>query len=196
MLRALHARGLALLAVVAGGCMLPDYDKVDATPSGAGTSAPEASAAGGCCAGTKCADAALRECVCATDSFCCEFEWDAACAVSIEELGCGVCEGDLPDPDSEEPIEQSCEDDSGCDQDAPRCSGGVCVQCSEDAHCLDTFPDLPLCIEGACGECRADADCQALYQDEALHCASGLCVGCASDSDCPDGDTCFDGYCQ
>ncbi len=35
---------------------------------------------------------AVSDCVCASDSYCCEFIWDGICVEEVEGLGCGVCE--------------------------------------------------------------------------------------------------------
>lgn len=189
-------RGLVAGVLVFAGCVLPDYAKVDEPPPAAGGNAADESNTEPCCAGVACADSSVLDCVCAGDSFCCEEGWDASCAAAIEELGCGVCNGDPPDPDSEELPEQSCSDDSACSEGTPVCVEGQCAQCGDDAHCASAFPELPLCIQGICGECRADLDCQALYGADAPICDAGVCSGCATGADCPDGDTCSDGYCQ
>lgn len=39
------------------------------------------------------ADPDVQTCVCNFDAYCCEVEWDAKCAVSVGQLGCGLCSG-------------------------------------------------------------------------------------------------------
>lgn len=67
-----------------------------------------------CCVGHEsrgCDNKPVEQCVCASDSWCCEAEWDQACAALIEQLGCGHCsDGDGPPPPS---------DDSGGDPPPP-----------------------------------------------------------------------------
>jgi len=48
-----------------------------------------------CCTpgGPGCSDGAVASCVCATDPFCCETEWDAQCVAEVSQLGCGSCAG-------------------------------------------------------------------------------------------------------
>jgi hypothetical protein len=49
----------------------------------------------GCCelhATPACDDAAITECVCAQDPFCCMVSWDGVCVAEVESLGCGMCE--------------------------------------------------------------------------------------------------------
>lgn len=191
-----HRRSIAAVALFFAGCVLPDYEKVDEPSGGATAPAPEQSASEPCCGGVACEDPDVLDCTCASDSFCCEEGWDAACAAAMEDLGCRECTGEPVDPDSEEAPQQSCDDDGVCGEETPVCVGGLCAQCGQDADCASAFPEMPVCIEGACGECHDDADCQSLYGEEAPICDAGLCAGCANDADCPDGDTCSDGYCQ
>jgi hypothetical protein len=40
-----------------------------------------------------CSDAAVEQCVCAVDPFCCATAWDAQCVALVESLGCGSCDG-------------------------------------------------------------------------------------------------------
>ncbi len=57
---------------------------------------------GDCCEGHDwpgCDNEPVEQCVCESDSWCCESEWDKACAALIEQLGCGHCTaGDPPPP--------------------------------------------------------------------------------------------------
>ena len=192
-----HRRGFAAVALVFAGCVLPDYEKVD-EPSGSRRGAPRPSnpPASRAARASLARHPAVLECTCASDSFCCEEGWDATCAAAIEELGCGACSGDLPDPESEElPLAElrrrwRLQRRRALLRRRPmravRRGRGLRVRLPRDAG---LHP-------GACGECHDDADCQALYGEEAPICDAGLCAGCATDADCPDGDTCSDGYCQ
>lgn len=53
------------------------------------------------CCGTEvgpgCANTAVQDCVCATDSYCCSTQWDLLCTTEVESLGCGSCAGDAVD---------------------------------------------------------------------------------------------------
>jgi hypothetical protein len=40
-----------------------------------------------------CGTPEIEACVCAQDPFCCEMQWDQACADGVETLGCGMCGG-------------------------------------------------------------------------------------------------------
>jgi hypothetical protein len=63
-------------------------------PPGADDGVPPPDNHGECCEGHEgpgCDNKPVQECVCAMDSWCCESEWDDACAALIEQLGCGHC---------------------------------------------------------------------------------------------------------
>ncbi|MCA9711322.1 MAG: hypothetical protein KDK70_36120, partial [Myxococcales bacterium] len=45
-----------------------------------------------------CADAAVQDCVCAQDDYCCMMEWDQLCVDQVDELMCGDCGGVMPPP--------------------------------------------------------------------------------------------------
>ncbi|MEX1367282.1 MAG: hypothetical protein AB1Z98_29415 [Nannocystaceae bacterium] len=64
---------------------------------GATTSWPidRSAVSGSCCesnGNAYCDDAAVTECVCAADSYCCSNTWDSLCADEVDSLGCGTCE--------------------------------------------------------------------------------------------------------
>lgn len=195
-------RRLAWLVALFAGCALPDYTKVDANGgpvdgsdgpgSGSGGTNPQASE---CCGGDACTDSAVLDCVCATDSFCCEQGWDASCAAEIEEFGCGSCDGQAADPDPGNQPPESCGEVTSCDDSAPVCAEGQCVQCADDNDCAENFPDFPVCIESECGECSQDEDCAALYSGDYPYCIGGLCAECMEDADCAAG-TCIDAVCE
>jgi hypothetical protein len=51
--------------------------------------------ADGCCAahdGVGCSDAAISDCVCANDPYCCLVQWDQVCVDAIAQYGCGSCD--------------------------------------------------------------------------------------------------------
>jgi hypothetical protein len=95
------------------------------------------------------------------------------------------------DPDSSSsagpPIE--CTIDADCDADAPICSMGTCVPCSDtpdpDAACAAANPDLPLCVGGVCVQC--DADNQTVCTGTVPICdvATNTCIGCSAHEQCP-----------
>lgn len=45
-----------------------------------------------------CTDAAVQDCVCAQDDFCCTTEWDQVCVDEVGEFMCGDCGGGMPPP--------------------------------------------------------------------------------------------------
>jgi hypothetical protein len=62
--------------------------------SSGGSSSGGASNGGDCCAPTGapgCSDPSVESCVCASDSYCCDTEWDDICAGEVDSLGCGTC---------------------------------------------------------------------------------------------------------
>lgn len=70
-----------------GGDGSPDPDD---TGDGSGDP-PEPSACCGIEAGPGCVDPVIEACVCAADDWCCSTQWDIACVVGVEDLGCGEC---------------------------------------------------------------------------------------------------------
>ncbi|MCK4660947.1 MAG: hypothetical protein KAV82_15610, partial [Phycisphaerae bacterium] len=42
--------------------------------------------------GAGCSDPAIEDCVCQSDRYCCETEWDDTCVDEVTSLGCGTCE--------------------------------------------------------------------------------------------------------
>ena len=205
------AWGLALFA----GCALPDYTKVDIDGSPVGSDdggddgASDGSGAGDdggsgdgpetgtCCGAEACDQPEVLDCVCATDSFCCEEGWDSNCAAEVDEFGCGSCDGGSSGSgggSSGGGSGGTC-GETTCDDSAPVCADGACVQCVDDNDCADHFPDYPVCIEGDCGECVQDSDCDSKYTGEFPYCIGGLCAECKEDVDC-NGGTCVDAACE
>jgi hypothetical protein len=79
-----------------------DGDGPPPPPGDDGGLPPPPGGTGDCCVGHDsrgCDNKPVEQCVCASDSWCCESEWDDACAALIEQLGCGHCTaGDGGDP--------------------------------------------------------------------------------------------------
>lgn len=96
------------------------------------------------------------------------------------------------DPDSSSssagPVPE-CTIDADCDADAPHCSMGTCVACSDtpnpDGACAALDPDVPLCVDDACVQC--DADDQTVCTGTVPICdvATNTCVGCSAHEECP-----------
>lgn len=120
-------------------------------------------AEGSCCEthGTPgCEDPDITQCVCASDSWCCEQYWDETCASEVDSLGCGSCgpicgnevceKGEDPSncpQDCSVPPEWTCEPsyygtDDGCDcgcgafdPDCPDSSVESCNWCDDSGSC-------------------------------------------------------------
>jgi hypothetical protein len=148
-----------------------------------------------------CDNPTLQACVCAQDSFCCEFTWDGICVEEVAEFGCGSCDGggcgDGQCTEDESCL--SCPDDcgpcagSGCcsPHPEPGCDDGLaqaCV-CEQDAFCCETEWD-EICVNevtslgcGVCdggpacgdGQCQGGENCEVCPQD---------CGECAGAGDC------------
>jgi len=99
----------------------------------------EAQDAGGC------GEAAIENCVCATDDFCCETLWDAYCTVQVVLLGCAECPNIGGDGDCCAP-----HGNPGCSDEALE----ACV-CEMDYLCC-TMPWDEICVETAMQECGED----------------------------------------
>ena len=117
---------------------LPDFQKIDdgaAKPAGsspgAGSSGgdPSLPDAGDCCSSSPsdgCKGTPVEACVCAEDTYCCDSEWDQACAAEVGLLGCGSCPG--AEGDTEGGGDGlKCASDADCNADLPRCNDGACV---------------------------------------------------------------------
>jgi hypothetical protein len=72
--------------------------------NGGGASAGGASGGGGnsgngggaCCSpgsAPGCADSGVESCVCASDSYCCDTQWDDLCVSEVDSFACGTCSG-------------------------------------------------------------------------------------------------------
>ncbi len=124
-----------------------------------------------CCEGGPepgCNDPTIETCVCAELPFCCEQNWDEACAAAADALHCADCGGGggeetgggttggddgMPPP----PVGMG---DCCMPQMAGGCSDAMvqdCV-CMEDAYCCDSEWDdicVDLVAESGCGDCGA-----------------------------------------
>lgn len=101
-----------------------------------------------CCtpaANPGCTEVAVQDCVCTTDPFCCDSEWDQVCVDQVDSFGCGDCGGGMP------PGPTCC-----AAQPGPGCGdplAELCV-CLVDSYCCDTqwddscaiLADLLMCI--------------------------------------------------
>ena len=169
--------------------------------------------AGDCCAahdGPGCDDADLMACVCATDDYCCDFEWDGLCVEAAID-GCGlVCAGPECGDGACEEGEGcvTCPDDCGaCPTEGPCCEAHetpgcedpaiVACGCALDPWCCELAWD-ELCIEGAVADCGlvcGGPECGDGACDEGESCEScaedcGACPECG-DGLCADGEGCL-----
>ena len=148
---------------------------------------------GACCEahdGPGCDDPTVQACVCAEDSFCCEYSWDGICVGEVEELGCGSCSGGgCGDGQCLDP-----EDCIICPEDCGECQGASCCQphetpgcddpavqacvCAEDAYCCEQMWD-DICVDEVtslgCGNCGGDGP----------QCGNGECEGGENCGVCP-----------
>lgn len=159
----------------------------------------------GCCEGhdrPSCNDAAVADCVCATDAFCCTTGWDALC-VEQAALFCGAdCPGLCGDG--------ACvpgETCGTCPQDCGLCPGCGDGQCELDEGCLSCPADCGDCEGDCCAEgppgcddpdvtacvCAADGFCCSIAWDAACVDEAVACGGCGpecGDGACEGGETC------
>jgi hypothetical protein len=94
-----------------------------------------------------CEDSSVEACVCESDSYCCNNQWDSWCAAAAEACG-GMC------PDDDQPTAEQ------CDAAFPEaCANCACDECySELDTCLDDFG------------CRAIFDCATSRGCSGLNC--------------------------
>ncbi|MEX1366891.1 MAG: hypothetical protein AB1Z98_27435 [Nannocystaceae bacterium] len=91
----------------------------------------------GCCEASMvpgCSDAAVQDCVCLQDPYCCDTAWDATCVDQVGGFGCGDC-GGAPPPPPPPGVSPCCAAQAG-----PGC-GDVVVElcvCLIDSYCCDT----------------------------------------------------------
>jgi hypothetical protein len=143
---------------------------------------------------TGCSNPEIEECVCATDPFCCEDEWDRLCAVEVQGFGCGSCDmvsdcNANGTPDECEvvgggPAHDCCETGHG-----PGCSDAnieACV-CALATYCCEEDWDS-LCVLLmtflGCGSCEAGGnnDCNTNGVPDDCEISDGLARDCNSNS--------------
>ncbi|MEM9461181.1 MAG: S1 family peptidase [Myxococcota bacterium] len=116
------------------------YDVPTTPGNGAWATGCSAGSSGStCCDGQPfpspgCSDTVVQDCVCATDSYCCDTSWDSICANEVESLGCGMCPEARPN--------SCCETGSG-----PGCSNPAIETqvCAADPYCCNTRWDS-ICV--------------------------------------------------
>lgn len=138
--------------------------------------------AGDCCTpngGTGCGDAMIESCVCESDAYCCDTEWDDICVGEVDSFGCGDCGGGGgttdPDPDPT---------DAGGTDDGGGGGGGECCVPSTEPGCAD--PTVESCV------CAEDSYCCATAWDdicvgEVDSFGCGTCGGAGDDAGADDG---------
>lgn len=106
-----------------------------------------------------CSDAAVEQCVCAEDDYCCTTEWNDECVGLVDALGCGSCGGSAG---------------SSTSSGGP---AGDCCTASPSTGCGD--PAIEECV------CQQDDSCcttewneQCVEQVDELGC--GFCGGSAA----------------
>jgi hypothetical protein len=111
-------------------------------------------------------DAAITDCVCALDAWCCTSTWDAFCVQLAEESCEAPCDCTT----------LACDVDSDCEG----CFGDACIgmwACSEGA-----------CVQGAAMVCEIDSASGCFINQ--CEPETGACVSSPSDSLCDDGSAC------
>ncbi|MCH9683381.1 MAG: hypothetical protein K0V04_18235 [Deltaproteobacteria bacterium] len=131
-------------------------------PGDSGGLPPPAGGDGDCCKANDtpgCENTPVQICVCGHDPWCCESEWDDACAGLIEELGCGHCN---------DPV------DDGGEPPPPPPAGGDCCMPHDGPGCDE--PEVERCVctlEPACCQGHWGVGCTAVLE---LH-GCGQCGG-------------------
>jgi hypothetical protein len=78
-----------------GGCNMPcGAGQTCSFGTCSGGGGDDGGNAGTCCtaqATPGCSDAVVQNCVCASDSYCCNTAWDSTCVSQVTTLGCGTC---------------------------------------------------------------------------------------------------------
>ncbi len=179
------------------------------------TPTPKPTPGGDCCAphgGPGCDNDTCQACVCGSDSFCCDIEWDGDCADSAESPD--DCAGDCGCPTATPTMTPTpggdccaAHDGASCGDDA--CSACVCAlddfccmvewdkDCADSAASPDDCRDQCQCKGDCCdpqtGPGCQQADCAACVcgQEEQFCCSDvwdETCVERANDSEC--GDIC------
>jgi hypothetical protein len=177
---------------------LTDFCGVDC-PSDTSTGEP---AEGDCCSAHEevgCNDAAVEECVCAFDGFCCRVTWDDICVDEALNICAADCIGDETDSAGTDTGAMDTGDtgDTGipggncCEvQLTPGCEVPeieACV-CTLDSFCCDTQWD-GLCVSEAENPCGADCSGDT---DSGVSTSTGLVSSSGASSGGDAGDCCLD----
>ncbi|MCB9717031.1 MAG: hypothetical protein H6712_24455 [Myxococcales bacterium] len=126
-------------------------------PGGDSGGEPPPGGDGDCCAdnGTPgCDDATIESCVCASDAYCCDTEWDGVCVGEVGSLGCGTCGGGDGGTGGDGGPSACCAQQAGAG-----CAGDPSVEscvCAMDDYCCSVFWDLTCAGEVesfGCGSC-------------------------------------------
>ncbi len=141
--------------------------------------------AGDCCQEGpvgQCTDQAVVDCVCAEDSYCCNYEWDSTCIGEVNEFGCGFCPAICGDYDctGDETCE-TCPDDCG---ECVVCGDGTCSWQEDCEECPEDCGACPFCGDGTCDW---DESCTSCEGDCGVcpSCGDGTCNGDEDCADCP-----------
>jgi hypothetical protein len=138
---------------------LPPDDGPDSGPGDSPADDPDAPGdvpGNNCCSEATtpgCASADVQSCVCDDDAYCCDTAWDELCVQKVDELGCGTCSSESPNPAPDSPS-VCCEAST-----APGCTDDAQVQqciCDADSYCCSTAWDA-YCVSNiellSCGTC-------------------------------------------
>ena len=171
---------------------LPDGTADDTTgdPTGTGTGCCEPHGSAGC------DEPPVEACVCELSAFCCQFEWDAACAaLAVDE--CGGCGQGDSDTGTDTDTVQCCDvaDTPGCADPTVE----MCV-CAFDPFCCETQWDQQ-CIDESVSDCGAGCTVTPPPPDDC--CSPGRGGGCdiedvetcVCDQDASCCETVWDGVC-
>lgn len=130
--------------------------------TGGGDPPPPMGGDGDCCAenGTPgCDDAAIESCVCMSDSYCCDTEWDDVCVSEVDSFGCGTCGGGDGGTGGTSGTGGDAPSECCAQQPGAGCAGDPAVEmcvCAMDSYCCDVFWDLTCAGEVesfGCGTC-------------------------------------------
>jgi len=140
-----------------------------------------------------CEDAKIQGCVCASDPYCCNVQWDGICADEVEGLNCGTCGGGVMCGDGE------------CDADGETCESCPwdCGQCCGNGQCEPWYDEDCETCEPDCGPCGCIPDCAGkecgpdgcgdvcgVCQPGAMCTPLGICVGGGGGDSCSEILTC------
>ncbi|MFH1532771.1 MAG: hypothetical protein ABIK09_18770 [Pseudomonadota bacterium] len=147
---------------------------------------------GDCCEvqdGPGCGDPSVQACVCAEDSFCCEFVWDDVCVGEVDLFGCGDCAG--TGPTCGDGTCDGVEDCIFCPEDCGACPGGDCCNTHAGSGCSDGAVQSCVCAEDAwC--CDVEWDVTCVLEVTSFQCGTcqGGTVPVCGDGACKAGETC------